>query len=233
MRIQKYMADCGVASRRKSEEIILEGRVMVNGVVIKEPGFAIEPGRDNILVDGRAIRREKHRYIMLHKPVGYITTVSDPEKRRTVMELMPDIKERLYPVGRLDADTSGLLLLTNDGEWANKLMHPRHEIEKTYRARVNRPPSEVEMQRFKKGLFIEHFKTAPAKIQILKSGAGFCLLEIIIHEGRNRQVRKMLEAIGLEVESLRRTGYGQLKIGDLAMGAFRELTVEEAAKLVQ
>lgn len=227
MRLQKYLAEAEVASRRKSEEIILSGRVRVNGKTVTELGTKVESDMDIVEVDGKKVQiEEKNVYIMLNKPVGCVTTVKDQFDRKSVMDYVKDINYRIYPVGRLDYDTSGLILLTNDGELTYKLTHPKHNIDKTYIAQVDREPSEADLKRFREGLEIEGKMTARAKIAILKRGK-LTTLEITIHEGRNRQVRKMCEAIGCNVIKLKRISEGKLKIGELKTGEYRYLNNEE------
>jgi pseudouridine synthase len=230
-RLQKYLAECGVASRRKSEEYILEGRVKVNGKVITELGTKVKKG-DRVEFDGKLVNKEERLvYIMLHKPEGCVTTVTDQFERHTVMDYI-DIEERIFPVGRLDYDTSGLLLLTNDGELTYKLTHPKHNITKTYIATVENKPSKEEMQRFSKGLIIDGYKTSPAKIFVAKHHEnGLVSLKIQIKEGRNRQVRKMCEEIGCPVRYLKRIATGRLVLGTLKKGDYRELTTDEVAYL--
>lgn len=225
MRIHKYMALCGVASRRKSEQIVLEGRVKVNGDVITNLGHQLADG-DIVEVDGKVIHlEEKKIYIMLNKPLDCVTTSSDQFGRTTVLDYIKDIDERIYPIGRLDYNTTGLLLLTNDGDLANKIMHPSHEMTKTYVAKVKGVPTNEEMKRFENGLMIDGQMTSNASIKILKLQTD-SILEIIIHEGRNRQVRKMCDAIGHPVISLKRIAIGKLKL-NLEIGTYRHLTDDE------
>ncbi|MGB9779402.1 pseudouridine synthase [Caldanaerobacter sp.] len=231
VRLQKYLAECGIASRRKCEEYILQGRVKVNGKVVKELGTKIDPNVDIIEFDGKIVRREEKKlYIMLYKPAGYITSSKDPFGRPTVLDLVK-VKERIYPVGRLDFDTSGLLLLTNDGELANTLMHPKHEVVKTYVAKVKGVPTKEEMQMFENGLIIDGRKTSRAKIRLLSVKNGTSVVEIKIHEGRNRQVKKMCKAIGHPVIELKRTKIGDLELKGLKPGEWRYLTEEEVKYL--
>lgn len=225
-RLQKYMARCGVASRRKCEEIISEGRVSVNGKLVKEI-IMVDEKTDVVRVDGKVIGlADKYVYIMLNKPVGIITSARDQFGRKTVTEII-NIKERVYPVGRLDYDTSGLLLLTNDGDITYKMTHPSHEIEKVYSARIKGIPTNEELERFKKGLRIEEYTTAPADIKLLSQYENSSLAQITIHEGRNRQVRKMCSAINHPVIELKRIRMGKIEIGDLKPGEWRNLTKAE------
>lgn len=230
MRINKYIALCGVASRRKAEELILAGRVTVNDEVMTELSYKVDEENDIVKVDDKLIKEEnKLVYILLNKPEGYITTVKDQFDRPSVLDLVSDIKERVYPIGRLDYETSGLLLLTNDGDLTYKLTHPKHEIDKTYVARVKGKLTKEEIERFKTGLKIEDYTTAPAKLKIIKydEQRDSSLLEIKIHEGKNRQVRKMCKAINHPVLRLRRSAMGKIKIGDCEIGKYRYLTEDE------
>ncbi len=233
-RLHKFMARSGVASRRGSEELIAQGKVRVNGKPVTLPGLKIDPLKDRVEVDGRSVRKpEKKVYILLFKPVGYVSTVSDPQGRRKVIDLLSGVKQRVYPVGRLDYDSEGLLLLTNDGELTYALTHPRHEIPKTYRAMVQGVPDKDKLEELAKGVVLEDGATAPAGIRLLKNKSDSALLEITIHEGKNRQIRRMCEHIGHPVLSLRRVGIGPLKIGDLQRGRFRHLTTREVKMLMK
>ena len=230
MRINKYIALCGVASRRKAEELILAGRVTVNDEVMTELSYKVDEENDIVKVDDKLIKEEnKLVYILLNKPEGYITTVKDQFVRPSVLDLVSDIKERVYPIGRLDYETSGLLLLTNDGDLTYKLTHPKHEVDKTYVARVKGKLTKEEIERFKTGLEIEDYTTAPAKLKVIKydEQRDSSLLEIKIHEGKNRQVRKMCKAINHPVLRLRRSAMGKIKIGDCEIGKYRYLTEDE------
>ena len=230
MRINKYIALCGVASRRKAEELILAGRVTVNDEVMTELSYKVDEENDIVKVDDKLIKEEnKLVYILLNKPEGYITTVKDQFDRPSVLDLVSDIKERVYPIGRLDYETSGLLLLTNDGDLTYKLTHPKHEVDKTYVARVKGKLTKEEIERFKTGLKIEDYTTAPANLKVIKydEQRDSSLLEIKIHEGKNRQVRKMCKAINHPVLRLRRSAMGKIKIGDCEIGKYRYLTEDE------
>lgn len=230
MRINKYIATCGIASRRKAEEIILARRVKVNGTIVDQLSLNIDENVDIVEVDGKRIGlTEKFIYIILNKPEGYITTVKDQFDRPSVLDLVADIEERVYPIGRLDYETSGLLILTNDGDLTYKLTHPKHEIDKTYVARVKGIPSVNEMKRFESGLEIEDYITAPAKIRLLESNSekNFSKCEIKIHEGRNRQVRKMCRAINHPVLNLKRVSVGKINLKGVKIGEYRYLTKEE------
>ncbi|MFQ9310832.1 MAG: pseudouridine synthase [Paraclostridium sordellii] len=230
MRINKYIASCGVASRRKAEELINAGRVKVNGKIINELSFQVDENNDRVEVDEKLIGLEEQLvYIMLNKPEGYVTTVKDQFDRKSVIDLVKDVGERVYPIGRLDYETSGLLLLTNDGDLTYKLTHPKHEVNKTYIATLKGIPTLNEMKNFEKGLYIEDYKTAPAKIKVLKKNEekNYCVCEIKIHEGRNRQVRKMCRAINHPVMNLRRKAMGKIVLKDVEIGQYRYLTQEE------
>ncbi|MFY0543004.1 pseudouridine synthase [Brevibacillus sp. H7] len=232
-RLQKVLAHAGVASRRHCEELIVEGRVQVNGKVVKELGVKVDPAIDRIMVDGRPIRLEEHVYILLYKPTGVITSLHDPQGRRVVTDLLKGVKERVYPVGRLDYDTSGLLLLTNDGELANRLAHPSHEIDKVYRAWVKGVPAPEKVRKLAAGIMLEDGMTAPGQAKLIKTApkGNKSLLELIIHEGRNRQVRRMCEAIGHPVLTLERVRLGFLSLEGLRPGEYRPLTSAEVKRL--
>ena len=234
MRINKYIALCGVASRRKAEELILAGRVTVNDEVMTELSYKVDEENDIVKVDDKLIKEEnKLVYILLNKPEGYITTVKDQFDRESVLDLVTDIKERVYPIGRLDYETSGLLLLTNDGDLTYKLTHPKHEVDKTYVARVKGKLTPDEIKMFKSGLKIEDYVTAPAKLKVIRydEKTNVSLLEIKIHEGKNRQVRKMCKAINHPVLRLKRTAMGKIRIGECEIGKYRYLTEDEVKYL--
>jgi pseudouridine synthase len=234
IRLQKILSQAGVASRRAAEVLIAEGRVTLNGEVVREMGTKANPASDDIRVDGRRIRSaERLRYILLYKPAGYVTTRSDPQRRRTVLDLLPGVKEYVYPVGRLDYDTEGLLLLTNDGDLAARLTHPRHGVERTYEARVAGMPDEAALEQLRRGISLDGRRTLPAAVSLLnkRRGAGDGVLAITIREGRNRQVRRMLDAVGHPVRRLTRVGIGPLNDRGLKPGTWRELRQEEVEKL--
>ncbi len=227
MRLQKYLSQSGVASRRASEEMIKQGRVFVNGKAITEMGYIVLEN-DTVAVDGSIVSKSEQKvYIMLNKPVGYVSTAKDQFGRPTVIDLVKGIKQRLYPVGRLDYDTSGLIILTNDGDFTYSLTHPKHEIDKIYEATVSGHPSEEDIKRFENGLVIEDYMTSKAQFKVKNKLDNKTIVEITIHEGKNRQVRKMCEAIGHKVMSLKRIAIGKVRLGDLEEGKWRELTVEE------
>ncbi len=227
MRINKYIAQAGIASRRKADQLIADGNVFVNGAVLKEPGYDVKEG-DVIEVNGRKVETQtKKIYLALHKPVGFVTTVKDDLDRPTVMDLLADVEGRVFPVGRLDYNTSGLLILTNDGDFAYKLTHPKHELPKTYRARVAGVLSREKCARLRRGVDIGGFVTSPAKVEIIRAYPRSTIVDITIHEGKNRQVRKMFKAVGNNVQELHRTAVGNVRLGHLAEGHYRKLTREE------
>ena len=239
-RLQKIIAAAGIASRRKAEELITQGRVAVNGQIVTELGSKADPERDHIKVDGKLLRKgERHTYLLLNKPRGYVTTVSDPEGRPTVMSLLHHVSERIYPVGRLDYASEGLLLLTNDGELANKLTRAASHVPKTYLVKISGRATEEDLSRLRRGIRLRpaprHGKemrpvhTAPAEIRLIKDAAN-PWYEVTLIEGRNRQIRRMFEEIGHHVEKIRRVAYGPLQL-DVEPGHFRELTHREVETL--
>ena len=231
-RLQKIMANSGVASRRKCEELILSGRVTVNGKVAGVLGTKVNPQKDIIKVDGRKITAEKRKiYIMLNKPRGYVTTALDPEGRKKVTDLVKDLDGRIFPVGRLDMDTEGLLLLTNDGELAYRMTHPKFKVKKTYHVKIEGLPTEENLIRLAEGIELEDGMTAPARLTVLRTEKDKTLVEITIREGRKRQVRRMFDQIGHRVIHLKRVRFGPLSLGRLKKGSFRELTPRELASL--
>lgn len=227
IRIQKVLSECGVASRRKAEELIKNNLVLVNGKTAKI-GDKVDPNADKIFVNGELINRDvKKYYIMLHKPRGFVSTLSDELNRKCVADLVSEIPAKIYPVGRLDKDSEGLLLITNDGEFSNAIIHPSRHIEKKYRVTVRPKVTEEQLVELSSGMEIDGYKTAPARVNVLKSAEDRSVLEIIISEGRNRQIRKMCELAGLEVARLKRVSIGQLKLGMLQPGKWRELSQQE------
>jgi len=233
VRLSKYLARMGVASRRKSEEIIAAGRVKVNGQTIVEQGVKIAPGNDRIEVDEQIINEVEKVYILLYKPRGYISSVYDPQGRATVIDLLQDVKKRVYPVGRLDFDTEGLLILSNDGDFANLMMHPRYEMKKKYEAWVKGNVKASELHSLEKGILLDDGMTSPAIVRILGKNNARTLVEIEIHEGRKRQVKRMCAAIGHPVLSLKRTAISFLSLEDLQAGEYRYLNIDEIKKLRQ
>ena len=253
IRLQKILSQAGVASRRAAEKLIEEGRVSVNGRTVREMGVKADPLADDIRVDGRRLRApERHRYILLNKPAGVVTTRADPQRRQTVIDLLHGVREYVYPVGRLDYDSEGLLLLTNDGDLAARLTHPRHEVERTYEAYVAGTPDEDAIDRLRRGIPLDGKRTMPAEVKLLSrpaprkgvpyekgaphEGRGHekranGVLLITIREGRNRQVRRMCEAVGHPVRKLRRVRIGPITDRRLRVGEWRELTRQEVEKL--
>ena len=236
VRLQKYMAECGVASRRKCEEIILSGEVYVNGESVQELGTKIDPEKDEVIYKGKKLSLPNNKvYILLNKPIGYVTTASDQFHRDTVLDLVK-VKERVVPVGRLDMYTSGALILTNDGEFVNIITHPSHEIEKTYTVTVIGIVTKEEVKKLEEGVVIDgEYTTKPAKVKILRTDTetNRSRLEIKIHEGKNRQVRKMCEAINKKVVALHRTKIGNIQVKDLKIGTWRYLTNKEIENLLK
>ncbi|ACX64443.1 pseudouridine synthase [Paenibacillus lautus] len=234
-RLQKIMAQAGVASRRKCEELILEGKVQVNGETVTELGTKADPAQDIITVSGKPIKNEKKVYVMLNKPKGVITSASDPEGRKIVSDYLKGIKERVYPIGRLDYDTEGLLLLTNDGEFANLLSHPKYHVPKTYLATVKGVPHGTELDKLRQGIMLEDGMTSPAEVEYkdVDPDNKQSVISITIHEGRNRQVRRMFEAISHPVLRLKRISYGDLLLQNLKRGLYRHLTADEINQLLQ
>ncbi len=233
MRLQKYLAMCNVASRRASEEIILAGRVEINGKTITELGTKVKDG-DLVELDGMPVGIEsKKYYIMLNKPVNYVTTVNDEQGRQTVMELISDIEARVYPVGRLDINTEGLLLLSNDGDFTYKVTHPKHKLDKTYEVWVSGNAEQNAIRKLESGVYIDGRKTAPAKVNIIDYTKGSAVLSITIHEGRNRQVRKMCASVGFKVMALRRVAEGGLSLGNLPIGKWRHLNDAEVKLILK
>jgi len=236
-RLQKILSQGGIASRRASEQLMLEGRVTVNGVTVRELGTKADASRDDIRVDGRRVKLpERNRYLLLNKPRGYVTTRSDPQRRPTVIDLLRGIGEYVYPVGRLDFESEGLLLLTNDGDLAARLTHPRHGVARVYEARVLGVPDAHDLDRLAKGVTVEGRRTTPAEVQLdrrsIRSGAARqATLTVTIREGRNRQVRNMCEAIGHPVIALRRIAIGPIRDAKLKPGQWRELTADEVQRL--
>ena len=234
-RLQKYLANSGVASRRKCEELILQGKVEVNGKVVTELGTKINPEKDIVKFDGKEVKQVKKMvYILLNKPIGYVTTADDQFGRETVLDLVK-VKERIVPVGRLDMYTSGALILTNDGDFVYKVTHPKHEIEKTYTVTVKGIVQNSEVEQLRKGVKIDDYTTKPAKVKILKTDIekNLSRLEITIHEGKNRQVRKMCEAVDRKVLALHRSKIGSIGVKDIEIGRWRFLKESEIQKLVK
>ena len=235
VRLQKIISGAGVASRRAAEKLIADGRVTVNGRMVAELGSKADPDTDDIRVDGRRLKGpQPHRYFLLNKPRGYVTTRSDPGRRPTVLDLLPGVREYVYPVGRLDFDSEGLLILTNDGELAATLTHPRHEVERVYEAEVLGRPDAHDLDRLARGVVIDGRRTGQAKVELLserRTKGDTAVLRIAIHEGRTRQVRNMCDAIGHPVRALKRIRIGPIADAHLRIGAYRELSPGEVRKL--
>lgn len=231
MRINKYLADCGVASRRKCDELILQGKVKVNNKVTRELGLDIKP-TDVVLFENRVVRPNARRvYYKLHKPKGYVTTASDEKGRKTVVELMRKVQERVYPIGRLDYDTEGLLILTNDGDITNILTHPKNAVKKTYIASIEGEITNDDAKKISKGIDIGGYVTQPCSVLILDKDDKFTRVEVVITEGKNHQVKKMFEAVGKTIAFLKRVSIGEIKLGGLARGEYKALTTKEIAYL--
>lgn len=227
MRLNKYIADAGICSRRKADELIQNGNVKINGAVVKEMGYQVEEG-DRVTINGRRIETAGSKvYVAVNKPLGYITSMDDDKDRATVAELVKDIPERLFPVGRLDYNTTGLLIMTNDGELTYTLTHPKHEVYKTYVAKVAGVISDTRLAKLRKGVDIGGFVTSPAKVTVLKQMPRHAVVQISIREGKNRQVRKMFAAVGNKVQELQRTAIGEIRLGRLMEGHYRKLTRQE------
>ena len=237
IRLQKYLAENGVASRRKCEEYIVDGKVKINGKVVTQLGIKIKPGIDKVEYNDKEIQcmdNKEYVYVLLNKPIGYVTTVKDQFNRDTVMDLVKKVNTRLIPVGRLDMYTSGAILLTNDGQFVYKVTHPKHEIEKTYNVTVKGIITNDDVERLKNGVKIDDYITKKAKVKILKVDIekDISRIEIIIHEGKNRQVRKMCESIGKKVLALHRSKIGNISVKDIKLGNWRYLTKEEKNSLI-
>lgn len=231
MRINKYLADCGVASRRKCDELIAQGKVKVNGKVTRELGVDIKP-TDVVMFENRVVRPSVRRvYYKLHKPKGYVTTASDEKGRKTVVELMRKVQERVYPIGRLDYDTEGLLILTNDGDITNILTHPKNQVKKTYVASIEGDITAEDVKKISKGVDIGGYTTQPCSVTIKDKDDKYTRVEVIIAEGKNHQVKKMFEAVGKNVAFLKRVSIGEIKLGGLARGEYKALTTKEIAYL--
>lgn len=234
IRLQKYLANCGVASRRKAEELIQEGKIKVNGKIVTELGTKINPKKDEVAYQGKKVKEvEDFVYILLNKPIDYVTTAKDQFNRQSVLDLVK-VKQRIVPVGRLDMYTSGALILTNDGEFVYKVTHPKHEIEKTYTVTIKGIVKQEDIEQLRKGVEIDDYITKPAKVKILKTDKekNQSRLEITIHEGKNRQVRKMCEAIGHKVLALHRSKIAGIGVKDIELGKWRYLTQKEVEKIL-
>jgi len=234
VRLQKLLSDAGVASRRKAEEMIRQGRIKVNGRPASI-GMKVVPGRQLVTIDGEKLIQNKKQkiYLALHKPRGYVTTMKDEHGRKTVVDLVEDVEERVYPVGRLDLNSEGLVIMTNDGDFANMITHPRHEIPKIYRATLGSIATDSQLAALSEGIVIDGKKTKPALIHVVSKEADRMVVRVTIEEGRNRQVRKMFDALGIEVKRLRRTQIGPVRLGMLQPGQYRHLTKSEKDVLMR
>ncbi len=235
IRLQKYLAECGIASRRKAEEYIQKGKVQVNGKIITELGVKIDPDKDIVYFNNKKVEKQNENiYILLNKPIGYVTTTKDQFNRQTVLDLIKGINKRIVPVGRLDMYTSGALILTNDGEFTYKVTHPSHEITKTYVATLRGIITNEEIEELRNGVEVEDYLTRPAKVKILKTDTekNISRIEITIHEGKNRQVRKMCETIGRNVMALHRSKIGNIGVKDLKIGEWRYLSNTEIKSII-
>ncbi|NLV15910.1 MAG: rRNA pseudouridine synthase [Syntrophomonadaceae bacterium] len=232
-RLAKALAQAGISSRRKAEEMIIQGLVMVNGQVVKELGTIINPDIDTITVGGNPIKAEKRIYLLLNKPAGFISSVKDTHGRKTVLDLIPDVKERIFPVGRLDYDSRGLLLLTNDGEFANLITHPRYEISKEYEVWCKGRISDDAIMKLEKGIILDGEVTAPARVRLLRHTSAKSLVSIQIREGRKHQVKRMMESVGFPVFELKRVKLAFLELNGLPEGRFRHLTSREVELLMK
>lgn len=231
IRLQKFLAECGIASRRKSEELIELGKVKVDGKVA-HIGDKVNPKKDNVTVNGRKVRKESGKYyIMLHKPRGFITTMSDEMDRKCVAQLVKDVDARIYPIGRLDKESEGLLLFTNDGDFANGMTHPTKHVPKTYRVTIRPDITDEQITKMMTGIMIDDRKTLPADVRVISREPNRVVIEIVICEGRNRQIRKMCEELKLDVARLKRVAVGTVKLGMLKQGAWRHLSAEEVNRL--
>jgi pseudouridine synthase len=232
IRLNKFLSLAGVASRREADRLISEGRIQVNKQIVDKLGHKIDDERDVVYVDGKKVRQpENHLYIVLNKPAGYLVTLKDPFERRTVRDLIPASMGRVFPVGRLDRDSQGLLLLTSDGELAYRLSHPRFKVKKVYVAKVMGAPTAEALSNLERGVYLEGKKTAPAKVKLLASGLKSSILRIEIHEGRKREIRKMCQAVGHNVLELKRTGLASLELKTLKPGEWRHLEPGELRRL--
>ncbi|WP_096188578.1 pseudouridine synthase [Evansella halocellulosilytica] len=231
-RLQKVIAQAGITSRRKAEQLITEGKVKVNGSIVTELGTKVDVSQDEVIVNGVPLEKEEPVYFLLYKPTGVISSVKDDKQRKVVTDYI-EAEQRIYPIGRLDYDTSGLILLTNDGEFANTLMHPKYNISKTYIAKIEGIPDRQIVRKLERGIMLDDRKTAPAKAKVIKSDRkkGTSIVELTIHEGRNRQVRRMFEAVGHPVIKLKREQYGFLNLQGLNAGEYRELKPHEVKQL--
>lgn len=231
MRINKFLAQRGIASRRKADELVVNGNVKINGITIKELGYKVQPD-DVVEVNGKlVVKEEKKVYFLMNKPIGYVTTMKDEKDRASIADLITDIPQRVFPIGRLDYNTSGLLLITNDGELSYRLTHPKHKVTKTYRALVKGYVSDTRLAQLRRGVDIGGFITSKARVTVIKQMKNSTLIEIEIHEGKNRQVRKMFKAVGHPVQELERIAMGNIKLGRILEGHYRKLSAREITEI--
>ncbi len=230
-RLSKLIADAGSASRRKAADLVRAGRVRVDGEVVTDPGVQVDPAASRVELDRHLLRPQPKRYLLLNKPRGPLSAVADQRGRTTVIDLLGDTQERLYPAGRLDADTEGILLITNDGDLTYRLTHPRYGVEKVYRAEVRGRPSRAAIRRLSQGVLLDDGPSGPARVRLLRAGRDTSLVELTVHSGRKRMIRRMLKAVGHPVRALQRTRIGPLTLGDLYPGQWRSLTDDEVAQL--
>lgn len=233
IRLQKFLSEAGIASRRKAEDMIRAGAVKVNGITASI-GDSVDPKKDTVTVKGKRVRKESNlRYILLNKPRGYVTTADDELGRKCVTQLVSEVKERVYPVGRLDRVSEGALIMTNDGEFANLMMHPSHHVPKTYRVTVRPAVTAQQVEQLESGIELDGRMTLPAQVHVISKEEGRAVLEIVLYEGRNRQIRRMCEALELEVARLRRVAVGPVRLGMLKPGQWRDLTPAEVQTLIK
>lgn len=231
MRLNKYLAKAGITSRRKADKLIEQGRIRINGKVVTVLGTKIKPKQDKVEVDGKTVKPEDKLYLMLNKPPGFLVTLDDPFNRPTIKKLLPDLGVRVFPVGRLDLNSEGLLLLTNDGELAHHLMHPRYNIKKVYIVRIKGQIQSRDLKELSRGVHLDNQRISPDKVKLIKEESGTSLLKVEIHEGKKREIRRMFQSIGYQVKSLKRIQFAGLKLGNLEKGKWRYLRPEEIEKL--
>jgi pseudouridine synthase len=233
VRLNKYLAGAGLTSRRKADKLIEQGKVKVNGEVVTQLGTQINPRADKVEVNGTEVKPESKHYLVLNKPRGYVVTLDDPFKRPTIKKLLPDLGVRLFPIGRLDLNSEGLLLLTNDGKFAHQLMHPRYHIKKVYWVRIKGPMQNKDLRMLLKGVVLDNQKISPDKIKLIKKDSDFSLLQVEIHEGRKREIRRMFQFVGYQVMRLKRIQFADIKLGNLEKGKWRYLKPEEVKTIKQ
>ncbi len=229
VRLHKYIADCGIVSRRKAERMIANGYVTVNGQIIQEMGFKVQAGKDAVKVQGKLIRQpNRSLYILMYKPTGVVTTLNDPQERTTVKDLLVGVRERVFPIGRLDYDSEGLLILTNDGEYAQSVIHPEKNVKKVYHVKVRGKPDDRQIERLRQGVTLAEGRTRAVHIERMKVGDQYDWFKVVLTEGKNRQIRRMFEKVGFDVLKLKRVAIGRLTLGKLDRGQYKLLTLEQA-----